>query len=182
MLQTLKTYVSKNWTLKKATGHFEQANYGSVLKSVTATHLRQDDWAARLNIFRLIALKETGNDDWLSELGTLNQHGWLNGFAQDEKNYILIYLLDRLFGEIDISPTINLAKVSDELRALFPVDPGEAKFHIFFYQPENAPRRFKPENYIWLSRPKPAPRTVIRFPTNLENMKTFSLSKGPWIS
>ncbi len=180
MLKTIQTYVLKRWTAKTAAGHFLNSNYGSVLKSVKKPLLNQESWAAHLNLFRLIALKETGDESWLSELGELNNQNWLDGYAQDEKNYILIYLLDRLFGEIDITPVINLANVSEATRNTFPIEAESTKFHIYFQQKPVRPNRFNPENYIWLANPKRV-RPLIRFSGNLQNLKTFSLSKGPWL-
>lgn len=180
MFKSIQTYFHKRWTAKAAMTHFQESNFGSVLKAVKKPIISREPWAAYLNIYRLIALRETGSEAWLSELASLNEKGWLDDFNPDEKNYILIYMLDRLFGEIDISPVINLRKVSAATRESFAIDPASAKFHIYFKRPAPKRSRFNPENYIWLARPRRV-QPAIRFSSNLQNLKTFSLSKGPWL-
>jgi len=176
-LRNAAAYFHKHWTAKAATRHFQNSNYGRVLKAVKAPLSMREPWAIYLNVFRLIALRETGQDSWLAELGRMNTENQFDAFNKDEKNYIFIHLLDRLFGEIDIQPYIALKNVSEATRATFPVDPRDPKFRIFFERPKR-PRHVRFENYIWLANPRKRPAATIRFSNNFQNHKLFCLGKG----
>lgn len=177
MKTSIQTYFHKNVTAKSAAKHFQNSNYGRVLKAVKKPLGVKEPWAVTLNVFRLIALKETGHDEWLEQLSQMNAQNQFDVFNKDEKNYIFIHMLDRLFGEIDIEPYIALKNVSETTRETFPVDPQDPKFRIFFEQPTR-PSHVRLENYIWLANSTGRALPAIRFSSNFQNHKLFCTGKG----
>ena len=177
-MNSIRAFYLKHWTAKRAAKHFANANYGSVLKTVPGLLESQTPLHAHLNLYRLIALRALEKEQWASDLAALNQDRWLDDFGRDEKNYLLVFLLDRLFGEIDIEPYILLKNVSEATKAAFPIAAQSPKFARFFRRPEHPAFRFKAENYIWLSGTPANTPDRLRFSGNFQNHKLFCLGKG----
>lgn len=178
MISTIQTFFHRHLTVRPAIRHFKNANYGSVLKSVKAPITNGTDSSVTLNLFRLIALKETGSEAWAEELATLNTAKWLDHLGQDERNYLHVYMMDRLFGDIDISPYIRLIHVPDATRAIFPIDLQDPKF-VRFFRSHSRPK--KPGQKIGLygfhAKHLSVPKTI-RFYGNFYNNRLFCLGKG----
>jgi len=134
MIGTVRAYIHQKLTPMLA-DKVAEGNFASVLKWVRKPIASTESWAVYNNIFRIIALHGSDRDDWVTELGFLNADNKLDVFGQDEKNYIFLYMLDRLFGEIDIYPRIKLSKVSDATLQYFPIDTKSAKFEKYFPLP-----------------------------------------------
>ena len=177
-LTFFKTSWQKHWTAKVAAQHFANVNYGSVLKVVKKPIEQASPQSVYLNLYRLIALRETGREQWAEELAMLNRADWLGHLGQDEKNYILVYLLDKLFGEIDIHPFIALKNVPETTRQTLPIDIQDPKFLKFFRRSTLPNRPSQPVTLHGFHAHSISVPTVIRFSNNYQNHKLFCLGKG----
>lgn len=100
---------------------YKSGEHADILKAVKYFYNVKSKYSVYKNIFRILSLKAEGNSAWRPDYEFLNQQNLLDVFERDEKQYILIFLQNKLFDEINspVEHEIDLSLVSERTKKYF---------------------------------------------------------------
>ncbi len=97
-------------------------DYDLILKHLQKPYSMQREDEVMCNIFRILALKETGQD-WSAEFDYLIGRKMLDVFNQDTQAYLNLFFAEKIFSKQRPLEKIqiNLFNVSDTIKKHFPI-------------------------------------------------------------